>query len=185
MPLTLMELYRAEMDPICPQKENYLQLAHLPVSVPVFTVQSKSLLLYPRLGGWGWGKFRSLCISRSCSPSGQYLPRSQLCLPYSAAHGASPVPAFPVSPLPSHYYRGWLGWPNNRAGLACPAVYLLPSDAEPFCGFSRSCWSWGESPSCLCWCLGCFSLSPAPVLLCSVWVLNAPDECSHLKTAGM
>lgn len=116
----------------------------------------------------------------SISPGPRCVCPAELLCPWSFTSAC--IPCAPVAwSLP----QGVAGVANNRAGLACPAIYLPLSNTEPFCGLSRICWSWGNSPSCFDWCLGCFSLPPAPVLLCSVWVLNTPDECSHLKAAGM
>lgn len=93
-----------------------------------------------------WGEFRWLCTSRSCSTSGQVPAVFALWSCY--AQGALPELVSVAWSLP----HGVAGVANNRAGLACPATYLPLSNAEPFCGLSKSCWSWGESPSYLGWC---------------------------------
>ena len=120
----------------------------------------------------------AVLLQDGISPGPRCVCPAELLCPWNFTRAC--IPHVPVArSLP----QGVAGVANNRAGLACPATYLLLSDAETVCGLSRSCWSWGESPSCLGWCLGC--LSPAPARLCSVWVLNTSGECSHLKTAGM
>lgn len=125
------------------------------------------------------GGFRLLCTSRSCSPSAQHLLWCQVSFPRRAIRDM---------PVGLHQSR-WSTRPHchgvadGRAGFTSPATCLLLADAEPFCGLSWSCWSWGESSSFLSWCLGWSTLcSPAPVLPCSLWVLSAPGECSHLKS---
>lgn len=179
MPLTLVELYRTETGPICPNRG--LPPAPSPAG---FCIHIYGIIKvnspFPSFGQLSLGGgFRLLCTSRSCSPSAQHLLWCQVSFPRRAIRDM---------PVGLHQSR-WSTRPHchgvadGRAGFNSPATCLLLADAEPFCGLSWSCWSWGESSSFLSWCLGWSTLcSPAPVLPCSLWVLSAPGECSHLKS---
>lgn len=107
MPLTLVELYRAEMDPICPNKELSPALSPASFRIYVYGV----IKVNPPFPVLGWLKLgggiqivlhrRELLSFRTVSPQVPGVFAQQSCY----AHGASPAPVFPVPLLHGHCHR--------------------------------------------------------------------------------
>jgi len=120
MPLTLVELYRAEMDPIRPNKELSAALSPASFRSCVYGLIKADLPFlvvgWLRLGGIQIALHLSL---RTVSPQAPGVFALQSCY----VHGASPEPAFTVSLLLGH--PGWPWWLTIERALACPAVCLL------------------------------------------------------------
>lgn len=140
MPLTLVELYRAEMDPICPNKE--LSPALSPASFHIYVYGI--IKVNPPFPVLGWLKLEgnsdcfalagAALLQDSISPGPRCVCPAELLCPWSFT--STCIPCVPVAwSLP----QGVAGVANNRAGLACPATYLPLSNTEPFCGLSRIC----------------------------------------------
>lgn len=154
MPLTPVELYRAEIDPVRLNRE--LPPALSPATFCIDGVTKVSP--FSRFGQLRLREFRSLCTSKSCSASAQHLLRYQVCLPCRAIRDIC---------LWSFTYK-----PHVLIAILKQLSLVLPfpcsADAEPFCSLSRSCWSWGKSPAFLSWCLGFSTMwsPPTAVLFC-------------------
>lgn len=125
------------MDPICPNKE--LSPAPSPASFRIYVygiIKVSPPFPVAEAGGNSdhFAPAGAALLQDSISPGPRCVGPAELLCPWSFTTAC--IPRVPVAwSLP----QGVAGVANNKAGLACPATYLLLSNAEPFRGLSRSC----------------------------------------------